>query len=132
MQTKYDKLTVTHNLSGVVLPTDRYEHIYVKGAYIIPLFVALYDDSISKGATRMEVHKAVGKQEAKYNDRTLYKMADTACKKFIMEVVNKMWYKEIEEPAMFYTNAPALNSLTTLTSFVWISIPSMPSTFHNS
>ena len=65
----------------------------------------------------MELHKAVGKQEAKCNDRTLYKMADTACKKFIMEVVNKMWYKEIEEPAMFYTNAPALKLLDHLNEF---------------
>ena len=33
MKTKYDELTLTHNLSGVVLPTERYEHIYLKGAY---------------------------------------------------------------------------------------------------
>ena len=28
MKTKYDDLTLTHNLSGVILPTERYEHIY--------------------------------------------------------------------------------------------------------
>ena len=27
MKTKYDELTLTHNLSGVILPTERYEHI---------------------------------------------------------------------------------------------------------
>ena len=27
MNTKYDKLTLTHNLLGVILPTERYKHI---------------------------------------------------------------------------------------------------------
>ena len=27
MKTKYDELTLTHNLSGVILPTERYKHI---------------------------------------------------------------------------------------------------------
>ena len=31
MKTKYEKLTLTHNLSGVILPTKRYEHIYSNG-----------------------------------------------------------------------------------------------------
>ena len=31
MNTKYEKLTLTHNLSGVILPTGRYEHIYSNG-----------------------------------------------------------------------------------------------------
>ena len=30
MQTKYDKLALTHNLSRVILPRDRYKHIYEK------------------------------------------------------------------------------------------------------
>ena len=30
-KTKYDDLTLTHNLSGVILPSERYEHIYKKG-----------------------------------------------------------------------------------------------------
>ena len=33
MKTKYDELTLTHNLSGVIIPTDIYEHIYAKGEY---------------------------------------------------------------------------------------------------
>ena len=71
MRTKYDKLTVTHNLSGVILPTDRYEHIYSKGAYSIQLAIALYDDKINRDATRTEVHHAEGKHEARKNDRSL-------------------------------------------------------------
>ena len=27
MKIKYDEMTLTHNLSGVILPTERYEHI---------------------------------------------------------------------------------------------------------
>ena len=54
MKTKYDNLTLTHNLSGVVLPTERYEHIYNKGGYLIPPAIALYDDTIDKDATRTE------------------------------------------------------------------------------
>ena len=41
MKTKYDELTLTHNISGVILPSERYEHIYKKGAYLIPPVIAL-------------------------------------------------------------------------------------------
>ena len=42
-------------------------------------------------------------------------MADTACKNFIMEVVDKNWYKELEEPDTFYKNVMALKILDHLT-----------------
>ena len=48
MNTKYDKLTLTHNLSGVILPSECYEKIYKKEAYLIPPVIALYDDTIDK------------------------------------------------------------------------------------
>ena len=95
MKTKYDKSTLTHNLSGVILPTKRYEQVYSNGAYVIPLGIALYDDAIDINATITEVHRAEGKHEAKRNDRALYETADKECKNFIMEVVDKTWYKEI-------------------------------------
>ena len=68
MKTKYDDLILTHNLSGVILPTERYEHIDKKGAYLIPSVIALYDDTIDKDAIRTEVHWAEGKHESKQND----------------------------------------------------------------
>ena len=45
MRTKYDELTLTHNLSGVILPSDSYEQIYSKGAYLIPPGISLYNDT---------------------------------------------------------------------------------------
>ena len=44
MQTKYNELTLTENLSGVILPTDRWKNIQAKGAYWNPPVVTLYDD----------------------------------------------------------------------------------------
>ena len=78
MNTKYDELTLTHNLSGVILPSERYEQIYKKGAYIIPPIIALYNDTIDKDATRTEVHRAERKHEARRNNRQLYETADNA------------------------------------------------------
>ena len=117
MKTKYDELTLTHNLSGVIITTERYEHIYKKWSYLIPPVIALYDDKIEKDATRTEVHRAEGKHEAKKNDRALYKTADTSCKNFIMEVVDETWYKEIEDPDTFYRNITSLKLLDHLTKF---------------
>ena len=103
MNTKYDELTLTHNLSGVILPSDRYEQIYNKGAYVIPSFIALYDDTIEKYATRIDVHCAEGNHKARRNDRQIYKTADNACRTFIMAVVDETWYKELKDPDTFYT-----------------------------
>ena len=65
MQTKYDELTLTHNLSGFIIPTDRYKHIYWKGLYEILHVVSLYGDSIEKHTTRTEVHQGEVKDKAK-------------------------------------------------------------------
>ena len=117
MRKKYDDLTLTHNLLGVILPSERYEQIYKKGDYSIPPVIALYDDTIDKDATRTEVHRAEGKDEARRNDRQLYETADNACRKFIMAVVDETWYKELEDPDTFYTNVTALKLLDHLTEF---------------
>ena len=106
-----------HNLSGVILPTDRYKHICSKGAYSILPFIVLYYDTINRDATRTEVHQAKGKHKAKRNDRALYETAYTACKNFIMEVVDKTWYKELEDPDMFCTNVTSLKILDHITEF---------------
>ena len=71
MKTKYDDLILTHNLSGVILPSERYQQIYKKGDYLTPPVIALYDETIEKYATIIEVHQAEGKQEEKINDRQL-------------------------------------------------------------
>ena len=84
MKTKYDEITLTHNLSGVILPTERYKHIYLNRAYLILPVIALYNNTIDKDATITEVHQAEVKNESKQNDRVRYETADTSCKNFIM------------------------------------------------
>ena len=64
MKTKYEELTLMHNLYGVIIPTDTYEHIYSKGTYSILTVIAIYDDTIDRDTTRTEVHQAKGKNRA--------------------------------------------------------------------
>ena len=115
MKTKYNKLTLTHNILGVILPSERYQHIYKKGAYLIPPVIALYDETMEKYATRIEVHQAEGKHEAQINDRQIYETADNACQSFIMAVVDETWYKYLEDLDTFYTKITALKLLYHLT-----------------
>ena len=117
MKTDYDELALTHNLSGVILPTECYKHIYSNRAYLIPPVIALYHNTIDKDATRTEVHRAEGKHKEKQNDRALYKKADISCKNFIMEVVDETCYKELEDPYTFFTNVISLKLLYRLTEF---------------
>ena len=58
MKTTYDELTLQHNISGVILPAERYEQIYKNGAYEIPPVIPLYDENIDKDATRLEINRA--------------------------------------------------------------------------
>ena len=53
MNTKYDDLTLTHNLSGFIFPTYRCKYIYSKGVYSIPPVITSYDDTIDRDATRI-------------------------------------------------------------------------------
>ena len=77
MQTNYDKLTLTHSLSRVILHMDRYKYIYGKVPYAIRPVFALYYNSIEKDMTRTEVNQAEGENKAKWNDRSLYVAAKT-------------------------------------------------------
>ena len=90
MKTKYDELNLTQNISGVIIPSERYKQIYKKGAYLIPPVIALYDDTIKKDATRTEVYREEGKHKSRRNDRQLYKTADNTCRNFIMAVVDEV------------------------------------------
>ena len=60
MTTKYDELTLTHNLSGFILPSKIYEEVYSNGPYTIPEVIVLYDDAIDVNVTRTEVRRAEG------------------------------------------------------------------------
>ena len=42
-------------------------------------------------------------------------MVGKECKNFIMEVVDKTWYKELEDPDTFYTNVTAIKLLEHIT-----------------
>ena len=117
MKIKYDEITLTYNLSRVIIPAKRYKHIYKKGAYLIPPVITLYDDTINKDAPRNECNQAEEKHETKRNDRQLYKTANNSCKNFIMEVVDETWYKEIKYPDTFYTDVMDLKLLDHLTKF---------------
>ena len=64
MKTKYDKLTLTHNLLGAILPFNHYQQIYKKRDHPIPPVIALYNETIEKDATIIEVHRSKGKHEA--------------------------------------------------------------------
>ena len=61
MKTTYNELTLQHNIVGFIIPTERYEQIYKKGAYAVPPVILLYDDNIDKDATRLEINRAEGK-----------------------------------------------------------------------
>ena len=61
MKATYEELTLVHNLSGVILPAERYEQIYNNEAYVLPPVIPLYDDNIDKDATRLEINRAEGK-----------------------------------------------------------------------
>ena len=117
MKTKYDELTLTHNLSGVILPSERYEQIYKNGAYVIPPVIALYDDTIEKNTTRLEITCAKGKHKAQQNDMQLYETSDNSCQSFIMAVVDKTWYKDLKDPDTLYTKVTYLKILDHLTEF---------------
>ena len=101
----------------VIISTDRYKQIYRKGAYSIHTVVVLYGDSTNKDKTRLEVHQAEGNHEAKRNDRSLYDKANSECKNFIMEVVDKTWYKELKNLDTFYMNVTDLKLLDHHTEF---------------
>ena len=117
IKTKYNELTLTQNLSGVILPSKRYEQIYRKGYYVIPPVIALYDETIEKDATIIEVHCAEFKHEAWRNNRQIYETANNACRTFIVAVADETWYKELEDPDTFYTKFTDLKLLNRLTEF---------------
>ena len=115
MKTTYDELKLQHNLAGVILPTERYKHIYKKRAYAISPVISHYNDNIDKDGTRLEINRDEGKHQARRNNRKLYETSDNACRSFIITVVDETWYKELKDPDTFYTKVTAIKLLEHLT-----------------
>ena len=118
MKKQYNESTLTHNISGVILPSERYQYIFKKGAYLIPPVIALYNDTIYKNETRIEVHRAEGKHEAQINHRQLYRTSDNDCRRFIMAVVEKLGTRSSRTLIPYTPRSRPSNSWTTSQNFV--------------
>ena len=103
----YIQLNNQHSLSGVILTEYCYKHIYKQGPYVVPPEVSVYDVTIGAKAEKTVVNRAEMTHEPKLSDRALYNVANTGCVNFIMSVVDKTWYKELEDADTFYKNVIA-------------------------
>ena len=98
---------------------------------MVPSVVSVYDVTINTNSGKRIIKRAELAHEAKRSDRALYDAAKTGCVNFIMSIVYKKWYKELEYADTFDTNVTAkhFSSYTSRTTAPGY-MPLMPWTSH--
>ena len=115
METEYNPMDGAHNIWGVIDLEPQYTKHY-SSKFVLPPKEKLYDVGIARDATTSKVPKSEYKHTAKSTNRALYDAAKKGCVQFIMDVVIKTWYRDLNSPTNFYTTMTDLKLSTHLIS----------------
>ena len=101
-----DAANATHNLVGLITSSLAYATGYTS-YFHHPIRPQEYNPSIKDDAT--EVYRTHAEREwtSKKEDFGLFKAAKRGIKLFFTTIVNKTWYKELQDVDLYYTNITA-------------------------
>ena len=95
----------THNLIGLIEPTPTYQHRW--GApFPIPVRPPAYP-AIPNDATAVVRARSEAEHAILVKDFAAYEAAERAVAKFIRDVVDEIWYRDLRHARSYYTNVMA-------------------------
>ena len=107
----YNRESGLHHLVGFIQPEVKYKLGHAGTAFPVPTRLALWGANISLTATAVEYKKADASHKAKLKDYKNWKAADNGCRKFIHDVVEEVWIKELKDPDTYFHSVPSRNLL---------------------
>ena len=96
----------THNLVGLVEPDNTYTATW-GSAFPIPARPDAYDTNIQDDATPVVQNRMEAAHKLILHDYATYLAAERGVAKFIRDVVDETFYKDLEDPVSFYNKITA-------------------------
>jgi hypothetical protein len=110
----YDQLGRIHSLVAILTETTKYKVDRGNKKFFRPQRLPLYDDTIADNAmTVVQVRSEVA-HKSRLNEYASYEAAECGVAKFLRDVVDEIWYNDLEDADLFYTKVTAIDIMTLL------------------
>jgi hypothetical protein len=114
MEIPYNQLGGIHSLEAILTDTVTYVTNHGGNAFKRPVWLPLYDDSITDNATTVIRAQAEAAHKAPLNNYASYKRAEHGASKFLRETIDEVWFKDLKDANTFYTKMSALEIISFL------------------
>jgi hypothetical protein len=105
----YDQLGRVHSLVAIITDAAKYEADHGKKKFVRPKRLPLYDDSIDDDATTVVRIRSEAAHKSRLDDYASYEAAEHGVAKFLRDVVDELWYNNLEDAEFFYTKVTAID-----------------------
>jgi hypothetical protein len=110
----YDQLGGIHSLVAILTEATKYEADHGNKKFVRPQRLPLYDDTITDNATTVVRVRLEAAHKSHLNDYASYEAAKCGVAKFLRDVVNEIWYNDLEDADLFYTKVTAIDIMALL------------------
>ncbi len=105
----YDQLGGIHSLVAILTEATKYEADHGNKKFVRPQRLPLYNDTIADDATIVIRVRSEAAHKSRLNDYASYEAAERGVAKFLRDVVDKIWYNNLEDADLFYTKVAAID-----------------------
>jgi hypothetical protein len=110
----YDQLGGIHSLVAILTEAAKYEANHGNKKIVRPQHLPLYDDTIVNDATTVVRVCSEAAHKSHLNDYASYEVAERGVAKFLRDVVDKIWYNDLEDADLFYRKVTAIDIMALL------------------
>jgi hypothetical protein len=98
----YDLLTGVHSLTAILMEAGKYEAYHGNHIFLRPSRLPLYDATIDDNTMTVIHIRAEAAHESRLANYAAYEAAKHGVAKFLRNVNDKVWYKDLKDAKTFY------------------------------
>ncbi len=110
----YDLLTGVHSLMAILMEAGKYKAYHGNHTFVRPSRLPLYDATIDNDATTVVCVRAKAAHKSCLADYASYEAAKCRVAKFLHDIIDEVWYKDLKDAETFYTKVTALEIMALL------------------
>ena len=110
----YDQLGGTHSLVAILTEAVKYKADHGNNKFVCPKCLPLYNSTIANNATTVVRVHAEAAHKSRLDDFASYEAAEHGVAEFLRDVVNEIWYNNLEDADLFYTKVMAIDIMALL------------------
>jgi hypothetical protein len=104
----YDLLLGVHSLMAIFKEAAKYKANHDGAKFVMPSCLPLYNKNIANDATTVVQVCTKATHKSCLNNYASYKAAKRGIAKFLLNIVDKIWYNDLKDAKNFYTKVTAL------------------------